>query len=67
MRTFRGWVAFHAFNVMVQSLIIAAIIRNPNWPMNIPIGLAIGAAFGLISWPLAKWLRRNSCRRTPPK
>ena len=55
MLTRRAWVAMHAAMVTFFSLIAAAITDNPNWPMNIPLGLAVGASWGLLSWNIRSW------------
>lgn len=52
------WVIGNAVSVTVISLIAAAITHNPNWPLNIPYGLAAGAVWGLLSWPLIQWDKR---------
>ena len=46
----RAWVILNAAMVTFFSLIAAAITDNPNWPMNIPLGIAVGASWGLLSW-----------------
>lgn len=50
MLTRRAWVATHAAMVTFFSLIAAAITANPNWPLNIPLGITVGAFWGILSW-----------------
>jgi hypothetical protein len=52
------WAIGNAVSVAIISLIAAAITHNPNWPLNIPYGLAAGAIWGLLSWPLTPWAKR---------
>lgn len=65
----RLWVLTTAFHLTAMSLIAAAYTHNPNWPLNIPIGLTVGSLLGLTSWPaldLAIRADRRSASR-PPK
>lgn len=60
-----GWTYFNATAVTIMSLIAAAYTGNENWPMNIPLGLAVGALWGSLSWPIffasRRWYLRRHC------
>jgi hypothetical protein len=46
------WIALQVFAVTAESLVFAAITRNENWPLNIPLGIICGTLFGVATWPL---------------
>ena len=54
--TRRRWVAFQVVAVITQPLAFAAITRNPKWGRH--IGLIVGALWGLVSWPITRWMTR---------
>jgi hypothetical protein len=38
--------------VTVVSLMAAVVTDSPNWYWNIPLGMALGSAWGLVTWPV---------------
>lgn len=56
----RRWMTAHALWCCAASLIAAALTHNDNWPLNIPLALAAGAANGWFGWRLSGWPKVRS-------
>ena len=59
----RTFMFLMTFLTPVWAVIFGLIGDNPNWPWNIPLGLALGYAGGVILWPIVRrgqsWLEKK--------
>lgn len=54
---YRTFVLMLTLLTPVQAVVLGLLTDNPNWPWNIPFGLALGYVAGLLLWPLVHRLQ----------
>lgn len=63
MTTRTDYAVYMAGGVSISSTALGLVAHNPNWLLNIPIGLIVGGLTGWILFPLRerviRWIERR--------
>ncbi len=61
------FVVLMAVMTPAQAVLFGLLTGNPNWPWNIPLGLAVGYCAGVVLWlPLRRfqqWMDKKDAER----